>query len=138
MSGHTDLRYDAGRVLDHWTLPHHGAIWPGTAVSITGSSLGIMAVNEQVAITPRQPASRWSGDTRCRKGRRANRRGNQICLTGYITDPVNDTDCVTLFPDTLPSTGGEPVSQSQNWGWVAAAGILIAGLGGYAIRRRTA
>jgi uncharacterized repeat protein (TIGR01451 family) len=61
--------------------------------------------------------------------------GQTICLTGLVTGG-SDTDCVTLFPDTLPSTGGEPVSQPLNWGWTAAAGLLIAGLGGYAIRRR--
>lgn len=63
--------------------------------------------------------------------------GQTICLTGLVTGG-SDTDCVSLFPDTLPSTGGEPVSQPPNWGWTAAAGLLIAGLGGYVIRRRLA
>ena len=99
--------------------------------------LGTMAIGDQVTIKIGSLLQGIAAIT-LPEGAAGQSAGQSICLTGYITDPVNDTDCVTLFPDTLPSTGGEPVSQSQNWGWVAAAGILIIGLGGYAIRRRTA
>jgi hypothetical protein len=54
--------------------------------------------------------------------------GQQICLTGHITDPLSDTACVTLFPDTLPPTGGRPVKQIPPWVWVVAAGVLITGM----------
>lgn len=70
------------------------------------------------------------------EGAAAQTAGQQICLTGYLTDPVNDTDCVTLFPDTLPATGGEPVHEPPLWVWMVAAGVLITGLGGYVVRQQ--
>ena len=97
--------------------------------------LGTLAVNETVTVIL-DSLLQGSAAYTLPEGSAGQSAGQQICLTGYITDPVNDTDCVTLFPDSLPATGGEPVSQLQNWGWLAAAGALIAGLGGYALRRR--
>jgi predicted outer membrane repeat protein len=97
--------------------------------------LGTILANDQAAVTLDSLLQGGAAFV-LPEGAAAQSAGQQICLTGYITEPVNDTDCVMLFPDTLPATGGEPVSPSPNWGWVVAAGMLIIGLGGYMVRQR--
>ena len=116
--------------------PSRGSLnWDGGQYYLV--ELGTMPVGDQVTVTIDSLLQGGAGFV-LPDGAAGQSAGEQICLTGYITDPVNDTDCVTLFPDTLPATGGEPVNESLRWGWLAAAGLLIAGLGGYAVRRSRA
>ncbi len=116
--------------------PSRGSLtWDGGPYYLI--DLGTLAVNETATVTIDSLLQGGAAIT-LPEGSAAQSAGQQICLTGYLTDPVNDTDCVTLFPDALPATGGEPVGQLTLWVWLGAAGLLFGGLGRYVIRQRIA
>ena len=84
---------------------------------ITAVELGTMAVNEQVTVSIDSLLQGIAAIT-LSEGTAGQSAGQQICLTGYITDPVNDTDCVTLFPDTLPSpVANRSANRKTGDGW---------------------
>lgn len=61
--------------------------------------------------------------------------GESVCVLGMVAD-LSANACVTLFPDTLPDTGGEPVG-SLRWLYVVVAAIVTVAAGWF-VRRRLA
>ncbi len=52
--------------------------------------------------------------------------GTEYCLTGLVNSTTG-IGCVTLFPDTLPSTGGQPVKERGLWIVAGLIGLLAVG-----------
>jgi uncharacterized repeat protein (TIGR01451 family) len=84
----------------------------------------------------------WGGGTtqrgvraRVMPGQANQEAGSEVCVTGMVADQSLNV-CVTNFPASLPSTGGQPVEPLQ-WGWIAAAAAaLMIGAGAWFISRR--
>ena len=65
--------------------------------------------------------------------------GNESALPGVICNTATSGDnstqgCVTVAPDELPDTGGQPVTVP--WFWIGAAAVLAFAGGAYVIRRQ--
>ncbi len=63
--------------------------------------------------------------------------GDEVCMLAMVADQSLNS-CVTVFPSSLPETGGQPVEPVQ-WGWIAAAAAVLIGAGAWiGVRRKAA
>ncbi|MBN1122833.1 MAG: leucine-rich repeat domain-containing protein [Anaerolineae bacterium] len=100
--------------------------------------LGSIPAGGSVTITL---SGAWGGGTaqrgvraRVMPGHANQEAGESVCVLGMVADQSLNV-CVTNFPSALPSTGGQPVEPLQ-WGWIAAAALMIGAGAWFAVRRK--
>jgi uncharacterized repeat protein (TIGR01451 family) len=115
----------------------------GTVVYSTPTAavdLGSIGAGGSVTITI---SGTWAGGSaqrgiraRVMPGHANQEAGDSVCVLGTVADQSLNV-CVTNFPSSLPSTGGQPVEPLQ-WGWIAAAALMIGAGAWFAVRRKAA
>jgi uncharacterized repeat protein (TIGR01451 family) len=81
-----------------------------TAGQVVTVDVGILAPGESVTIT-----IETVGNLLAQPG--------EVCNTAAAGN-VTAVDCVTLFPDTLPATGGQPI-RTVSWIWWVMVGLVV-------------
>ncbi|HEC24234.1 MAG TPA: DUF11 domain-containing protein, partial [Chloroflexi bacterium] len=113
------------------TTTHGTATWAGQVVT---ADIGPLNPGETATITVESVTNNTA-----LPGEVCNAASVQATMdsgAGPVTSTANMEGCITLYPLTLPQTGGSPV-QSHRWQRALAALLLVGGaLGAFAYRRR--